>query len=357
VAQAIAELFECHDKARFDIIGLSFGPKESSDIRDRIAAALSGFHDVERKSDHEIAEMLRDHQVDVAVDLCGYTTHSRPGIFALRPAPIQVSYLGYAATMGSDCIDYIVADAVALPFKRQDHYAERIVHLPGCYLANSRQAPGTSPPTRSEAGLPEHAFVYCCFNNSWKITPAIFDTWMQILGECEKGVLWLSSTNDTAVRNLRGAAEARGIDPSRLVFAPRLDRLEDHLARHSLADLFLGTLPYNGHTTASQALWAGLPVLACKGGSFVGRVASSLLTSVGLDEMITSDLGQYKALALKLAGDPVMLANIRSKLVRNRDTHPLFDTQGLARHIESAYTTMWEARARGEKPKSFAVRA
>jgi len=252
-------------------------------------------------------------------------------------------------------MDYIVADAVALPFENQVHYTEKIVHLPGCYLANTEQAIGPAPSGRAELGLPKEGFVYCCFNNGWKITPKIFETWMSVLRESQGSVLWLSAMNDTATRNLLGAVQAAGIDPARIVFAPRLSRLEDHLARHQLADLFLDTLPYNAHSTAADALWAGLPVLTCKGSAFVGRVASSLLDAVGLDEMIASDLEGYKGRALELARDPKRLADIRRKLARNRETHPLFDRQRFARNIETAYATMWNIWTRGEPPRSFAV--
>jgi predicted O-linked N-acetylglucosamine transferase (SPINDLY family) len=355
VAQAIVGLFESHDRERFEVLGVSFGPSEPDDMRDRVIASLDGFYDVNQKSDQETAALLRELDVDIVIRLGGYTCHSRPGIFSERTAPIQVNYLGYAATTGADGMDYIIADAVALPFENHVHYAEKIVHLPGCYLANTEPAIDAKPPSRTEAGLPEEGFVYCCFNNGWKITPKIFETWMSILQGCQGSVLWLPAMNDTATRNLLGAAEAAGIDPARLIFAPRLPRLEDHLARHQLADLFLDTLPYNAHSTAADALWAGLPVLTCKGGAFVGRVASSLLAAIGLDEMIAADLGDYKNLALRLARDPTMLADIKSKLVRNRETHPLFDRQRFARNIESAYATMWNIRTRGEPPRSFAV--
>lgn len=354
VAQTIVGLFESHDRERFEVLGVSYGPSGPDEMRNRVIASLDGFYDVNQKSDRETAALLRDLDVDIAVRLGGYTSHSRPGIFSERAAPIQVNYHGYAATTGTDDMDYIIADAVALPFENQAHYAEKIVHLPGCYLANTELPIGATP-SRAEAGLPEEGFVYCCFNNGWKITPKIFETWMNILQGCPGGVLWLSGMNDTATRNLLGAAKAAAIDPARIIFAPRLSRLDDHLARHQLADLFLDTLPYNAHSTAADALWAGLPVLTCKGGAFAGRVAASLLNAIGLDEMIASDIEGYKSLALRLAQEPEMLADVKRKLARNRETHPLFDRQRFARNIESAYATMWDIWTRGEPPRSFAV--
>jgi protein O-GlcNAc transferase len=355
VAHLTAELYELHNRSRFEIFGVSFGIDDSSEMRKRLVAAFDEFHDVRRMSDQEIAKLLYDRQVDVAIDLTGYTRGSRPGIFAHRPAPIQVSYLGYPGTMGTPFIDYIIADKVVAPFEQQQFYTEKIVHLPDCYLVNdSKRKIAESAPTRREMGLPENAFVFCCFNNNWKITPAIFDVWMRLLHQVEGGVLWLYRDNEGAERNLRKEAQRREIDPSRLVFATRLS-LDAHLARHRLADLFLDTLPYNAHTTTSDALWAGLPVLTCKGEAFAGRVAASLLHAVGIPELITPNLEDYQALALKLAREPELLAGVKAKLAANRDTYPLFDTVRFTRHIEAAYTTMWETWQHGEAPKSFSV--
>ena len=354
VASLMAELFEQHDRSRFEIIGVSFGVDDGSEMRKRLVAAFDEFHDVRRKSDKEVAKFLNDTHVDIAV-IWTAIRGSRPGIFAHRPAPIQVSYLGFPATMGADFIDYIIADAMVLPVEQQPYYTEKVVYLPDCYQVNdTKRKIAERTPTRQEMGLPEHAFVFCCFNNNWKITPAIFDVWMRLLHQVEGSVLWLLGDNEGAERNLRNEAQRRGIDPSRLVFAGRLPPAE-HLARHRLADLFLDTLPYNAHTTASDALWVGLPVLTCKGEAFAGRVAASLLHAVGIPELITSNLEDYQTLALKLARDPALLAEIKAKLVRNRDTCPLFNTERFARHIEAAYTTMWETWQRGEVPKSFSV--
>ncbi len=350
-----AELFELHDRSRFEIIGVSFGVDDRSEMRKRLISAFDEFCDVRRNSDKEVARLLNDRQVDIAVDLAGYTTDSRVDILAHRPVPIQVNYLGFPATMGADFIDYIIADAVVLPVEQQPYYTEKVVYLPDCYLVNdTKRKIAERTPTRQEMGLPEQAFVFCCFNNNWKITPEIFDIWMRLLHQVEGSVLWLLGDNEGAERNLRKEAQRRGIDASRLLFAGRLPPAE-HLARHRLADLFLDTLPYNAHTTASDALWVGLPVLTCKGEAFAGRVAASLLHAVGIPELITSNLEDYQALVLRLARDRPLLAEIKAKLARNRNTYPLFNTVRFTRHIEAAYTTMWETWQRGEVPKSFRV--
>ena len=302
-AYLMAELFERHDRSRFEIIGVSFGVDDKSEMRKRLVAAFDQFYDVRRKSDEEVAKLLHDLQVDIAIDLKGYTQDSRPGILAYRPTPIQASYLGFPGTMGAEFIDYIIADKTVAPFEHQPFYTEKIVHLPDCYQVNdTKRKIAERMPTRQEAGLPEEGFVFCCFNNNWKITPEVFSVWMRLLHAVEGSVLWLLGDNESAERNLRKEAQARGIDPARLVFAGRLP-LEDHLARHRLADLFLDTLPYNAHTTASDALWTGLPVITRLGKSFAGRVAASLLNAIGLPELVTHSIEDYEALALRLAKD------------------------------------------------------
>jgi predicted O-linked N-acetylglucosamine transferase (SPINDLY family) len=249
----------------------------------------------------------------------------------------------------------VFADPVVLPFDRQPFYVEQIVQLPDCYQVNDRlRRIAERPPARSETGLPEQGFVFCCFNNNYKITQAIFEVWMRLLSAKPGSVLWLLSDNAGAAANLRRAAQARGVDPARLVFAGRRP-LDEHLARHRLADLFLDTLPYNAHTTASDALWAGLPVLTCRGQAFAGRVAASLLQAVGLPELVTDSLEAYEALALRLASAPSLLGDLRARLERNRLTHPLFDTERFRRHIEAAYATMWETSQRGEGPRGFGI--
>ena len=307
--------------------------------------------------DRHVAELMRDQGIDIAVDLKGFTANNRAGIFAHRGAPLQVGYLGFPATMGAPFIDYIIADRQIIPPRLEAAYAEKVVRLPDSYQVNDRQrAIAERTPSRAEAGLPPRGFVFCSFNNSYKIRPATFDVWMRLLRQVEGSVLWLLQDNEAAVDNLRRHAEARGIAANRLVFAPRLD-LDAHLARHRLADLFLDTFPVNAHTTASDALWAGLPLVTLSGETFVSRVAASLLAAVGLPELITASLGDYEALALKLATTPALLAAIREKLQVGRETSPLFDTDRFRRHIESAYLTMYERHLRGAAPESFDVAA
>ena len=351
----LAELFECHDRTRFEVIGISYGKDDGSDIRRRIVESLDQFHDIRDSDDRAAAALIDELGIDIAVDLAGYTESARSGIFRLRPAPIQVNYLGYPGTVGANFIDYIIADKTVVPLEHAPHYAEKIVHLPDCYQVNDRRrAIASSSLTRRDAGLPEDGMVFCCFNNLSKITAPVFDAWMRLLPAVPGSVVWLLGDAAAAEANLRREALARGVDPERLVFAGRLD-LADHLARHRLADLFLDTLPYNAHTTASDALWAGLPVLTCVGTAFPGRVAASLLHAIGLPELVTASLDDYEALALKLAGDPALLQSIRSRLDANRLTHPLFDTDRFRRHIEAAYATMLDIARRGEPPRSFSV--
>ena len=354
-AHLMAGLFEQHDRTRFQTVAVSFGPDDVSATRQRMTAAFDRFFDVRAQSDRETAHLVRSLEIDIAVDLKGYTEDSRPNILAMRPAPLQVNYLGYPGTMGTDRIDYILADTVVIPPDQQEYYSEKVIWLPHSYQANDatrRISPAT--PSRRDAGLPETGFVFCSFNNSYKITPSMFDVWMRLLKQINGSVLWLLEGNAFAPGNLRREAQHRGIAAERLVFAPR-NAHADHLARHRLADLFLDTLPYNAHTTASDALWAGLPVVTCLGSTFAGRVAASLLSAVGLRELITRSLEDYEALILKLAREPALLAAIRRKLATNRNTCPLFDTARFARHVETAYTTIWERQQRGEAPRAFSV--
>lgn len=354
-AYLMVELFELHDRSQFEVLGISLGGDDGSDIRARLIRAFDQFHDVRLKSNRDIATLLNDMEVDIVIDLSGYTTNCRPEVLAYRPAPIQVSYIGFPGTLGANFYDYVIADRIVLPFDQQTFYTEKIVHLPESYQVNdSKRQVGTQMPLRREAGLPEKGFVFCCFNNNYKITSSVFDIWTRLLRNVEGSVLWLYRGNAVAEANLRREAAARGIDPARLVFAGRV-KLEDHLARHCLADLFLDTLPINAHTTASDALWAGLPVVTCRGESFSGRVAASLLGAVGLPELVTNNLEDYGALALRLATDASLLHGFREKLKQNRLSYPLFDTDRYRRHIEAAYWKMWELWQRGEMPRSFAV--
>jgi predicted O-linked N-acetylglucosamine transferase (SPINDLY family) len=354
-AYLTAGLFEQHDTSRFEITALSFGQNDNSPARRRLEAAFEHFIDVGGNSDQEIAALMRRTEIDIAVDLMGFTKDHRLGVLARRAAPIQVNYLGYPGTTGAPYMDYILADATVIPEDHDAFYAERVVRIPGTYQINdNRRAIGQRTPTREECGLPQNAFVFCCFNNPQKITPEIFDIWMRLLQATEGSVLWLITGIAKAAANLRLEAEKRGVAPERLIFAPKAS-VADHLARHRLADLCLDTLPYNAHTTASDALWAGLPVLTCLGETFAGRVAASLLKAIGLDALITRTLAEYEALALRLARDPAYLAALKDTLNRNRDTSLLFDTQGATRHIEAAYQTMIEIARRHEKPRGFNV--
>ncbi|MEE8284463.1 MAG: tetratricopeptide repeat protein, partial [Alphaproteobacteria bacterium] len=348
-------LFEHHDRSRFETIAISLGPNRRRGVRIRLEKAFDRFIDARLQSDRDIALLLRDMEVDIAIDLKGFTHDSRPGILAHRPAPVQVNYLAYPGTMGAPYIDYIIADRFVIPEADQRHYAEQVVYLPDSYQANDSRRPiSDHSPSRAEAGLPGHGFVFCCFNNNYKLTPAMFDIWMGLLAEIEGSVLWLLESNDASARNLRHEAERRGVAAERLVFASRAPN-PDHLARHRRADLCLDTLPFNAHTTASDALWAGLPIVTCIGTTFAGRVTAGLLNAVGLPELVTDSLDQYAALALNLARDRDALEAIREKLARNIKTEPLYDTDLYRRHLEAAYHTMWQRHQRGEPPKGFTV--
>ena len=348
-------LFEQHDRSRFETIAVSLGPDDRSAMRSRLERAFDRFVDVQRFSDREVVALMREMEVDIAVDRTGFTTGARPGIFAMRAAPIQVNYLAYPGTMGAEFIDYLIADETVVPRGQQGSYTEKVVYLPDSYMVNdSGRRIAERTPTRNEAGLPERGFVFCSFNNHYKITRQLFDIWMSLLRQVDRSVLWLVAGTATMRQNLWREAAARGIDPQRLVFAPRIAP-EDHLARHRLADLFLDTIPCNAHTTASDALWAGLPVLTCVGTTFAGRVAASLLRAIGLPGLVTGSLGEYEALAVRLAGDAAALGEIRQDLARHRTVGPLFDTDRFRRHIESAYVEMWQRRQRDEPRSSFAV--
>jgi predicted O-linked N-acetylglucosamine transferase (SPINDLY family) len=355
VGYLTAGLFARHDRARFETIAISFGKERPSEMRTRLKGSFDRFVDADAMSDDAVAAFIRELEIDIAVDLAGSTDGARPDVLAQRPAPVQVNYLGYAGTLGQDYCDYIVADRFVIPEAMQPHYAERVVYLPDSFMVNDcdrRISPDT--PSRADVGLPD-GFVFCCFNNAYKITPDLFDAWMRLLGGIDGSVLWLAGGNPAAQDNLRREAGRRGVDPDRLVFAAKTMLNEDHLARIRLADLFLDTLHYNAHATATDALWAGLPVLTCAGATFASRVAGSLLRAAGLPELVTASLAEYEALALRLARDRDLLASLRGRLARDRATCPLFDTARFTRHIEAAYTTMRERAERGEPPQGFAV--
>lgn len=341
-AYLMAELFEQHDRSRFELFAFSFGPGVDDDMRRRISAAFDQFIDVRETSDKAVALKSRNMEIDIAVDLKGLTQDSRPGIFAMRAAPIQVNYIGYPGTMGAEYIDYLIADRTVIPEVNQEHYTEKIAYLPNAYQANDRRrAIADKVFTREELALPETGFVFCSFNSTYKITPDTFDGWMRILKQVDGSVLWLLDENPKAARNLRMEANARGVSEERLIFAKKMP-LSEHLARCRTADLFIDTLPCNAHTTASDVLWAGVPVLTCIGHTFPGRVAASLLKAIDLPELITTAQEQYEALAVELATNRQQLRHIREKLKRNRLTTPLFDTQLFARQIEQVYKQMYE---------------
>jgi protein O-GlcNAc transferase len=355
VAHLIAEVFELHDRSRFEVIGVSLGTDDRSDMRARLVKAFDRFYDVRNMPDRDVAVMLNEYRTDIVVDLTGYTMGCRPEILASRPAPIAVNYLGYPGTMGADFIDYVIADPIVVPFDRQPGYTEKIVHLPDSYQANDRKRAIAAPvPSREACGLPASGIVFCCFNSAWKISPPVFDVWMRLLREVNGSVLWLLHDFDGTEANLCREAAERGVDPARLVFAARMAP-DDHLARHRLADLFLDTSPYNAHTTASDALWAGLPVITCRGESFAGRVAASLLHAAGLGDLVTSSLEEYELLALKLARDGSLRADIKRRLEQNRLQYLLFDSARFCRNIETLYETMWRRWQRSEGPASFAL--
>ena len=355
VAFVIAGLIERHDRRSFEVTGYSCGPADQSAIRSRLIGAFDRFVEVREMSDRRAAEQVQADAVDILIDLTGYTAYGKTALLVYRPAPVQVSYIGYSGTMGADFIDYIIVDRFLVPPDQQSFFTERLVHLPDCYLCtDDRREIAERTPTRAEYGLPETGFVFCCFNNAFKITPTFFDVWMRLLRAVPGSVLWLIDANSVARANLAREAAARGVAPERLIFAPRRP-VAEHLARHSLADLFLDTLPYNAHVTTCDALWGGLPVLTCAGNTFASRVAGSLLRAIGLDELITTSLDEYEALALRLVREPHLLAQLRGRLAQNRQTHPLFDTARFTRNLEAAYTRMWETWKAGRPPTAFAV--
>jgi protein O-GlcNAc transferase len=358
VSILMAGVFEAHDKSRFETTAISFGPDDGSALRTRVMKSFDRFLDVRGRTDFEVASLMHAAEIDIAIDLMGLTGNSRQGILAFRPAPVQVNYLGFPGTMAAPHIDYILADQIVIPEAEQRHYSEKIVYLPDTYMpSDARRRVSDRTFSRTEAGLPEKGIVFCCFNNSYKFTPEIFSVWMRLLKAVDCSVLWLSHPNDTARGNLKAEAEKRGVGSERLVFAPFLSDLDDHLARLSLADVFLDTLPCNAHTTASDALFTGVPVMTTPGPTFAGRVAASLLSAVGLPELIAPSLSAYEARAVELARDPQALRAIKAKLNANRATFPLFDTARFTRHLEAAFVAMRDRQRRGLPPERFNVAA
>jgi len=348
VGYLLVGALEQHDRQRFEVIGISLRQAEETELGRRLRSAFDRFIDVTHRSDLEVAQLLRELEVDIAVDLMGLTQGMRLGIFSYRPAIVQVSFLGYAATSGADFIDYVIADDVVIPAGQERWYSEQVVRLPHCYLPNDDRREIGPAPSRALAGLPPDALVLCAFSNAYKINPPVFDIWMRLLRERPGSVLWLRGIAPEACANLRREAESRGVDAARLVFAPQVASMAEHLGRQGLADLYLDTYPYTAHSTACDALWAGVPVLTCAGESFASRVAASALTAVGLPELITHSLPEYERLALELTGQPGALRELRARLAQNRPSAPLFDTQGYTRALEHAYDSMHQRRLRGE---------
>ena len=354
-AQLMAELFENHDRERFEVFAYSYGVDDSSPMRARLATAFDRFVDIASLSHRDAAARIHADDVDILIDLKGYTHGARPAIAGWRPAPVQVSYLGFPATMGADFIDYILVDHFVVPEGQQAFFSERLVQLPHCYQVNDRKRDATArPTTRRDCGLPDEGLVLSCFNNSYKLTPRIFDVWMRLLRAAPGSVLWLLAANALVEANLRGEAATRGVDPGRLVFAPIVPP-PAHLERHRHADLFLDTVPCNAHTTASDALWCGLPVLTCSGETFASRVAGSLLTTFGLPELVTASLDDYERTAMDLVRTPDRLAALRQKIERQRDVNSLFDLPRSTAAIEAAYERMWQRWRAREKPVPFSI--
>jgi len=346
----MAELFELHDKKIFEIYGFSFGPNQSDEMRERVVSSFDRFIDVTQLSDSKIAALSREYAIDIAIDLKGYTRYSRPQIFAARAAPIQINYLGYPGTMGTQHLDYLIADHKIIPPDARDSYTEKIVYLPNSYQINdSNRQKSNRTFSREEVNLPAKGFVFCCFNNNWKILPDVFECWMRILKSVEHSVLWLYQENPIAAKNLRREARLKDIDPKRIIFAETC-RHAEHLARYALADLFLDTFPYNAHTTGSDALWSGVPILTIQGRSFPSRVGSSLLESMGLSELITYTLEEYESAAIELALDSQKFNFFKTKVIENRSTTLLFNARLTVKNIESAYQTVYNRYQAGEAP-------
>ncbi len=337
----IAELMELHNKSKFELFGFSFGPNKQDEMRKRVSSSFDQFIDVRFKSDYEIVELSRKLEIDIAVDLKGITTDSRFGIFLKRCAPIQINFLGYPGTLGTSTIDYILADKILISKKNQKNFFEKIIYMPNSYQPNdTKKKISKKNFTRKEMGLPKNSFVFCCFNQNYKITPDVYDIWMKLLKKIDGSVLWLMKNSEKATENLKKEAIKRNIKSNRIIFAEKMP-LAEHLARHKLADLFIDTFPYNAHTTCSDALWSGLPVITRMGESFASRVGASLLSAIELNELITKSEKEYEKLAIKLATNPKLLNKIKNKLKKNKVLKPLFNTKLYTSNIELAYTKIY----------------
>jgi predicted O-linked N-acetylglucosamine transferase (SPINDLY family) len=353
-AYLMAGVYDAHDRDDFEIVAFDNGFDDASPMRARLEKAFDRIVPIARLSDAQAAEAVRAAGIDILVNLNGYFGKPRMGVFARRAAPVQVNYLGFPATLGAPYMDYIIADRTVIPDGERRFYDEAVVWLPDSYQANDDKRVRPSPIDRAAAGLPEDAFIFCNFNQGYKLAPETFAIWLRLLRGRENSVLWLLRDHDVAMARLRAQAQAQGVAGERLIFAPMMP-LEQHLSRVALADLFLDTLPYNAHTTASDALWAGVPLVTCRGTAFAGRVAASLLQAAGLPDLIAETADGYEALAMALAQDPEKLAEVRARLAQNRDTCPLFDTARFTRHLEAAYRAMMARARAGAAPQSFAV--
>ncbi len=345
VAHLVAEYLERSDRSRIETFAYNLAPEDGSAFGQRIARTFEHFAQCWEETAEQMARRIRTDGIEVLIDLNGYTTHAKSELFALKAAPVQVSWLGYLGTLGAAWYDYVLTDRFAAPPELQRFFTERFLYLPDCYCpSDTKRVVAAITPTRAACGLPEHGVVYCCFNASYKILPAVFAVWMRLLERVAGSVLWLSPASATACANLRREATARGIDPQRLVFAPRVG-LPEHLARHVHADLFLDTLPYNAGTTANDALYMGVPVLTCAGETLASRVAGSQLHAIGLPELVTESLAAYEALALRLVTEPGSLERYRTRLAANRHTHPLFDMTRFTRALDELLISTWENRS------------
>jgi predicted O-linked N-acetylglucosamine transferase (SPINDLY family) len=347
----LVESLEAHNRSLFELHAYSYGADDGKDMRRRLRGAFDRFSDIGSLSDMEAAQAINKDGINILVDLKGFTQGTRTSILAFRPAPLQVNYLGYPGTLGAGLCDYIITDSFVTPKSSALDYAESFAYLPHSYQPHGREGRIGAAPSRAAVGLPEEGFVFCCFNQSFKFTPAVFDVWCRLLASISGSVLWLLASRE-AEGNLRNEARKRGVDGARLVFAPDMGQVE-HLGRLQLADLVLDTAPYGAHTTASDALWVGTPMVTQPGGTFPSRVAGSLLNAIGLPELIADDQDGYFNLALALATDPTRLATLRSKLMRNRLNAPLFDVAAYTHALETLFCAMWDRYRAGSPPAAI----
>ena len=350
-----AKVMECHDTQNFEVFAYSFGPDSKDEMRLRLVSSVDYFNDVKDMSDLDIALLAREHEIDIAIDLKGYTTNGKSGIFAFRAAPIQINFLGYPGTMGADFIDYIIADKVVIPSEQEHNYGEKIIFMPNSYLPNRNDRNISKKILKkSDLGLPENGFIFCCFNSNYKITAKEFDIWVRLLKANDNSVLWLLNSNKWARENLQNEVQERGLDPNKLVFADFISQ-DEHLARLKFADLFLDTFNVNAHTTAGDALWVGVPVITKSGKGFAARVAASLLTTLDLTELITKTEQEYEDLIMDLVRKPKLLSDIKVKLSKKRLTSPLFNSELFAKHLEESYQMVFKRYFNGKSPQTMVI--